>query len=105
MDESERISAVQEAHRRTRSPVGQNAQAHAVIHVVVENRLAAGHAVVVDAYERCRAAGVGRHAAIHALGTVVTMHMLAAMQDPTFDPEVVDRDFETLDPAAFKPKK
>jgi hypothetical protein len=105
MDESERIAAVQEAHRRTRSPVGQNAHAHAAIHVVVENRLAEGHAVVVAAYDRCRAAGLGRHATIHALASVVTRHMLAAVQEEPFDPDAADRDFEALDPATFKSTK
>jgi hypothetical protein len=105
MDESERIAAVQEAHHRTRSPVGQSAPAHAAIHVVVENRLAEGHAVVVAAYDRFRAAGLGRHATIHALASVVTRHMLAAVQEERFDPDAADHDSETLDPAAFKPKK
>jgi hypothetical protein len=105
MDEAERIAAVQDAHVRTRSPVGRNAQAHAAIHVVVENRLAEGHAVVVAAYDRCRAAGLGRHATIHALASVVTRHMLAAVEEQPFDPDTADRDFEALDPADFKSKK
>jgi hypothetical protein len=105
MDEAERIASVQEAHQRARWQVGQNAHAHAAIHVVVENRLAEGHAVVVDAYQRCRAAGLGRHATIHALASVVTRHMLAAVEEANFDPDVADRDFETLDPEAFKSKK
>ena len=61
MDEGERLLVVEEAHARTRAAVGSKANAHASIHVVVENRLAAGHANVVAAYERFRAAGIDRH--------------------------------------------
>jgi hypothetical protein len=105
MDEGERIAAVQDAHARTRSPVGQNPLAHATIHVAVENRLAEGHAVVVAAYDRFRAAGLGRHTTIHARASVVTTHLLAAVQGGAFDQDAADRDFAALDPAAFEPKK
>ena len=105
MDEGERILVVQEAHERTRSPVGQNAHAHATIHVAVENQLAEGYAPAVAAYERCRAAGLGRHNTIHALASVVTTHLYAALQGTPFDHEAAERDFQALDPSAFRPKK
>lgn len=106
MDESDRLLAVEDAHARTRAAVGSNASAHASIHVVVENRLAAGHAMVVAAYERFRAAGVDRHTTVHALASVVTRHMMAVLeQRPGFSQEEADRDFEALDPAAFKRKR
>ena len=66
--EDERIAAVEDAHREARAAVGQNATAHASIHVVVEDRIAAGDAAVTAAYERCRSAGLDRHTTIHALG-------------------------------------
>lgn len=101
-DEGERIAVVEEAHARTRSPVGSNANAHASIHVVVENRLAAGHAMVVAAYERFRAAGIDRHTTVHALASVVTRHMMSVLeQRPGFSQEEADRDYAALDPAAF----
>ena len=106
MDEAARIDAVREAHERTRSPVGSNATAHASIHVIVENRLAEGHSAVVDAYDRCRAAGLDRHTAVHALASVVTRHMIAMVeQQASFDQAAADRDFAALDPAAFKRKR
>jgi len=106
MDEGERILVVEEAHARTRAPVGSNANAHAAIHVVVENRLAEGHAMVVAAYERFRAAGIDRHTTVHALASVVTQHMMAVLeQRPGFSQEEADRDFSALDPAAFKRKR
>jgi hypothetical protein len=105
MDEGERTRLVEESHRRTRSPVGQNAAAHATIHVAVENRLAEGHAVVVAAYERFRAAGIDRHVTVHALASVVARHMMAILEDgEAFEQGSADRDFEALDPAKFKPK-
>ena len=106
MDENDRIAAVEEAHARTRAAVGSNANAHASIHVVVENRLAAGHAMVVAAYERFRAAGIDRHTTVHALASVVTRHMMSVLeQRPGFSQEEADRDFEALDPAAFTRKR
>jgi hypothetical protein len=106
MDEGERILVVEEAHRRTRAPIGQNATAHATIHVVVDNRLAAGDAVVVAAYDRFRAAGIDRHTTVHALASAVTRHMVAVLeQHEGFDQATADRDFAALDPAAFKRKR
>src|SRR4051794_35467132 len=94
MDEDERIAAVEESHLRTRAAVGGSANAHASIHVAVENRLAAGHAPVVAAYDRFRAAGLDRHTTVHALASVVTRHMLAVLeQRPGFDQEEADRDY------------
>jgi hypothetical protein len=106
MDEEARIDAVRDAHQRTRSPVGQNPTAHATIHVMVENQLAEGLAAIVRAYDRFRAAGLDRHTTVHALASVVTRHMMAVLeQQSPFDQAAADRDFDALDPAAFKRKK
>jgi hypothetical protein len=106
MDEADRIAIIEEAHVRTRAAVGSSANAHASIHVAVENRLAAGDAGVVAAFERCRAAGLDRHTTIHALASVVTRHMLAVLeQRPGFSQEEADRDYAALDPAAFERKR
>jgi Ser-tRNA(Ala) deacylase AlaX len=107
MDEGERIAAVEDAHRRTGAAVGQNPTAHATIHVVVETRLAVGDEVVVAAYDRCRAAGLDRHTAIHALASVVTRHMMAALEQPegVVDQATADRDFDALDPSAWKRRR
>lgn len=106
MDEDERIEAVRDAHERTRSPVGANPIAHASIHVMVEDRLAAGHPSIVAAYDRFRAAGASRHVTVHALASVVTRHMMATLErQAPLDDAAVDRDFEALDPAAFVGKR
>lgn len=106
MDEGTRTARIEEAHRRTRSPVGQSASAHAAIHVAVETRLASGDAAVVAAYDRCRAAGLDRHTTIHALASVVTSHMLAVLEQRRgFDQSTADGDFAALDPAAWQRKR
>lgn len=107
MDEGERILAVEEAHRRTGSPTGGSPTAHATIHVMVENQLAEGQPGSVAAYDRFRAAGIGRHTTVHALASVVTRHMMSMLQNGgTFDHAAAERDFAALDPAAFqKPKR
>jgi len=106
MDEGERLRLVEEAHRRTRSPVGHSANAHAAIHVAVETRLASRDAAVVAAYDRCRAAGLDRHTTVHALASVVTKHMLAVLeQRRDFDQTTADGDFAAIDPAAWQRKR
>ena len=106
MDESDRIAAVEDAHARTRAAVGSNPTAHAAIHVAVENRLAEGHAVVIAAYERFRAAGVDRHTTVHALASVVTQQLMAVLEQRTpSSQEEADRDFAALDPKAFERKR
>lgn len=105
LDEEQRIALVEADHERTRSPTGGRADAHAAIHVVVENRLADGDAAVTRAYDRFRAAGVSRHQTIHALASVVTHHMVAVLESSGApDQAEADRDFDALDPAAFVKK-
>ncbi len=105
LEEAARIALVAEAHRRTRASVGGNEEAHASIHVVVEDRLAMGHPAVVAAYDRCLAAGVDRHNAIHALASVVTNHMVAVLESQAgFDQATADQDFAAIDPEKWKRK-
>ena len=67
LDESERIELVAAYHRRRKIRL-PNAQLHAVIHVVVENQVALGEDVVVNALARLQAEGLNRHEALHAIG-------------------------------------
>ena len=48
---------------------------HAAIHAVVENQLALGELEVVNAVKRLQNEGLGRHDAIHAVGTVLAEHL------------------------------
>ena len=63
--EAERIAVVEDYHR------GQNVRLprptlHATIHTVVENQLALGEQVVIEALARLRSEGLTRHEAVVA---------------------------------------
>src|SRR5262249_34865928 len=75
MDEQERIRLVEQYHRRAviRLP---NVTAHAVIHAVIESQIALGDELPVRrTRERVMSEGLDRHDAIHAIGSVLAMHM------------------------------
>lgn len=74
LDESERLAAIEGAHRHAAAghPAMPNRRLHALLHLVVENQLAAGEpAEVKQTLRRLMDQGLSRHAALHALGTVV----------------------------------
>ena len=81
MDESERILLVERYHRKNRD-LAENARLHAIVHVVVENQLSSadGKAARI-ALERLMSEHVTRHAAIHAIGSVVAKQMFAILKD------------------------
>jgi hypothetical protein len=99
LDEATRLTLVEEAHERHRWPVGENARVHSAMHVIVENRLAANEVPVVTAYDRLRAAGVDRHAAIHALASVVASQLFDILAEKREHVPEDDAAFATLDPA------
>lgn len=98
IDEGERIALVADYHRRKRLPVGETARGHATIHVVVENQLAMGAPAETRAtLSRLRAAGVSRHEAVHAIGSVIAEHMHALLQGKgKHDPARFDADLRAL---------
>jgi hypothetical protein len=79
IDEFERVELVSSYHRRKKIRL-PNAQLHAVIHVVVENQLALGEELVVRTLARLQAEGLGRHDAVHAIGSVLAEDLYALMQ-------------------------
>jgi hypothetical protein len=88
IDEAERIALVESYHRRRHIRVPQLTP-HATIDVVVENQIALGEAVVIDALARLRAEGLTRHDAVHAIGTVLAgqIHeLLKSSRDDTSPP-------------------
>lgn len=77
------IDLVQQYHddARIRMP---NALAHASIHVMVENQAAlADRTPVAEAITRLMEQGLGRHDAIHAVGSVLLTHMNRATSTNT----------------------
>jgi hypothetical protein len=79
-DEGERIELVSSYHRRKKIQL-PNARLHAVIHVVVENQLALGEAVVVETLARLQREGLSRHDALHAIGSVLAADLYELMQE------------------------
>ena len=79
-DEGERIELVSAYHRRKKIKL-PNAQLHAVIHVVVENQLALGEDMVVNALARLQGEGLSRHDALHAIGSVLAEYLYELMQE------------------------
>lgn len=78
LDERERLAAIEGAHRHAAAghPAMPNRRLHALLHMVVENQLAAGEpAEVKQTLRRLMDQGLSRHAALHALGTVVASSM------------------------------
>ena len=75
LGEQEQIDLVADYHRhaRLRAP---NANAHAVIHVVVERQFALGDEIPVRrTVQRLMSEGLDRHEAIHAVGSVLAGHI------------------------------
>ncbi len=75
MDEQERIRLVEQYHRRAgiRLP---NVTAHAVFHAVIESQIALGDEIPVRrTLQRLMSEGLDRHDAIHAIGSVLALHM------------------------------
>jgi hypothetical protein len=58
---------------------------HAAIHVVVENQIALGEQVVIDAMNRLQHEGLSRHDAVHAIGMVVSEHLFEILRSDTDD--------------------
>ena len=79
-DEGERIELVSSYHRRKKSRL-PNAQLHSVIHVVVENQLALGEAIVIETLARLQGEGLSRHDAVHAIGSVLAADLYELMQE------------------------
>jgi hypothetical protein len=83
LDESERLAAIEKAHRQAAAthPAMPNRRLHALIHLVVENQLAAGEpAEVKKTLRRLMDQGLSRHAALHALGSVVSGWMFDTLK-------------------------
>jgi hypothetical protein len=57
-----------------------NHRLHAAIHVIVENQIALGEEVVVEALDRLRRQGLSRHDAIHAIGMVLNEHIFNVLK-------------------------
>jgi hypothetical protein len=79
-DEQLRIDAVERYHRRE-GIEAEGAGVHAVIHAVVENQIAEGDQLPVRRILlRLMAEGLDRHDAMHAIGSVLAIHLNEQMR-------------------------
>ena len=77
LDESDRLLLVEEYHRDARISLPRRARRlHATIHTIVENQLVLEDQTIVRAtLQRLMKAGLTRHDAIHAVGSVLSEHI------------------------------
>ena len=79
-DEGERLMLVTEYHRGAAVELS-NEQAHAAVHVIVENQIALGGETSAPAVlKRLLREGLDRHEAIHAIGSVLANFMQALVR-------------------------
>jgi anaerobic glycerol-3-phosphate dehydrogenase len=78
LPERERIRVVATFHMVHRFK-SSSTKAHAALHTIVENQAATGFGPTVRALSRLQSQGLTRHEALHAIGSVVSGFMFAAM--------------------------
>jgi hypothetical protein len=84
LDEMERIVLVEKCHRKARIEL-PNVRLHAMIHAVVETQIAENHEPVVRAMSRRTSAGLSRHDALHAIGSLLAEHIFEQLRDDAAD--------------------
>jgi hypothetical protein len=105
LDESERIDAVIDYHRRTKAKL-ENLKLHSVTHVVVENQVALGDATPVSAtLNRLMHEGLDRHEAIHAIGSILLRTVFDAFEESDVGGDInaiYGRELATLTAAGWR---
>jgi len=80
-DSGQKMEIIRRYHRRERIQA-PNADAHAVIHEIVENQVAMGDEIPVAAtLQRLMGEGLTRHEAVHAIGTVLLRYLDRLMRN------------------------
>lgn len=74
LDEDERMILVEDYHRKIHFKA-PSFQAHVTVHVIVENQLAEGFKDARKAMRRLLDEDLGRHDALHAIGSVLLEHV------------------------------
>jgi hypothetical protein len=107
LDETERIDAVMDYHRRAKV-VPENLKLHAMTHVVVENQVALGEATPVPAtLNRLMQEGLDRHEAIHAIGSILMNIVFDVVQEPDVGGDInarYSRELATLTATGWRSK-
>lgn len=95
LEEDERIGRIAAYHRGAgvRPP---NPPIHAALHSVVENQIAEGFQSVGETVARLQAEGLGRHEALHAVGSVLVKSLHALLREESQAPFEVEAYFRKL---------
>lgn len=105
MGDTVKVQAVEHHHRSlTAHPDIPDANLHALMHVIVENQLAGGDPPEVQAtLARLSQAGLTRHEAIHAIGSVVAEAIFNIVKTKTaFDRGAAARALSRLKPESWR---
>jgi hypothetical protein len=83
LDEQERLDLVREYHRHIGEELSDERQNvfHTVAHVIVENQLALGVSPATETLTRLMHEGLDRHAAVHAIGSVLLGAIYEGLSD------------------------
>lgn len=95
-DEARRIDLVSSYHRRARIRL-PSLKGHSTLHVIVENQLASAEPTVVETLARLQRDGLTRHAAVHAIGSVLLEHLNWLMQQAEAPTDPNARYFKRLE--------
>ena len=93
LDETVRILVAEQAHRDVDFGEEANARVHAVTHVIVENDIAEAGRPTRAVLERLQREGLDRHEAVHAIGSVLLLHVNEMLAKPTVDKAFYDRTY------------
>jgi len=95
-DHDELIGAVKDYHKQMRIRL-PNVTAHALVHIVVENQLASGDPPAArTALARLMKEGLDRHESIHAIGSLVSAQMFAALKGEKPDRKAYEQQLARL---------
>lgn len=97
LDEGEAELLIMRHHRSPQCahPPAPNPLLHAATHLVIENQAAAPDLPVADALRRLVAEGLTRHEAVHAVGSIVSRYLFAALRPEAEAPDI-DRYFKEV---------
>lgn len=84
LDEQVRIDIIRAYHRKARIKPPR-LQVHAVFHTIIENQIAQRLEPVVRALARLTSDGLSRHDALHAIGCVLSDHLVELSKADTED--------------------
>jgi len=97
LEEDEALRLVKAYHRRAGIDI-PGADMHAIIHLVIENQIAEGDALPVRRkLDALVDEGLDRHEAIHAIGSVLMIHLREMMSEAPADKAALDAYFAKLD--------